>query len=534
MTPKKILSTIRGWFPKEPYLISTRVKMDTENKQPPTIIPSGYTVSATKVAGAIAVFWIILYGLLFSSILNFKSYPISMMQIAAWTIAGLALGTISCAIATENQLNRVSKDYRFSANGKEIILLIAPFVLVYGIGFFAGLSIPSAIMQTSFMQGLIVSLYVYGVSLVVLRPILFYTFERKENMRLIQSWWGTEIYLVPKPPQGQPSKRGELLNFFLIAGIVGCILAVLGYIAIGLVLLSNSTGLGEVLSGLSIPLWTLTFYPILAIVNVLAFAALYRWRKWGFYVLLSSSLAAFSVNLAVLGIRLEFVAGLFGIVILYLLLRPKWSLLQSGWPNIRKSLPLLLAILGIILLISSFTLTSHVEDRLRSVPQGASIASDRFDTNQPKPDTEIQANLTSQEKLHFEIIVVRTYPHQNVGSSVKFTISNQSLSSTGPTNVYFTNDKIGLPDDYYMFWSPPKNGTYYFTLNYNLSSGNVISYDITEGWNVNDPVQVVVYTPVLNQFMAPMLILAAAVLTVGAAKPIRRILKKNQPQFDKA
>ena len=245
------------------------------------------------------------------------------------------------------------------------------------------------------------------------------------------------MYLVPKAPQSQPNKRSELLKFFLVAGIVGCVLAALGYVAIGLVLLSNSTGgLSGVLSRLSIPLWTLTFYPILAIVNVCALVALYRWRKWGFYVLLASSLVAFGVNIAVLGFRLEFIAGLFGITILYILVRPKWRLLKPGWPNTRKYLSLLLAILGIILLIASLTPTSHFEDRLKLVPQGETVASNRFTIDHPLADTEIAANLTTNERLYFEIIIAKMLPKPYGNSSVTFTVSNQSLSSSSPKNVY--------------------------------------------------------------------------------------------------
>jgi len=344
----------------------------------------------------------------------------------------------------------------------------------------------------------------------------------------MQSWWGTEIYLIPKAPQSQSNIRGELLEFFLVAGIIGGVVAALGYVAFSLMLLSNNIGgLAGVLSRFPVPLWTLTFYPILAIVNVCALAALYRWRKWGFYVLLASNLAAFTVNIAVLGFRLEFIAGLFGIAIIAIFLRSKWSLFKSGLPNIRKYLSLLLVILGVILLLASFTLTSHVEDRLTLVPQGATIASGSFNTDQPRPDTEIPTNLTTQERLYFEIIVARSYPHQTVGSSVTFTISNQSLSSNETAHVYFTNDKIGLPDDYYMHWSAPENGSYYFTLNYNLSAGNFISYDISKAWSTYDPVQVVVYTPLLAQYMALGMIPAALLLAASTIALIRKTQKRT-------
>ena len=83
MTVKKTLSKIRGWFPQEPILKKTfqvqgaRVKVDSETKQPPRIIPPEYKVSATKVAVALAVFWIIFYGFISFTFINIERYPLS-------------------------------------------------------------------------------------------------------------------------------------------------------------------------------------------------------------------------------------------------------------------------------------------------------------------------------------------------------------------------------------------------------------------------------------------------------------------------
>ncbi len=67
-------------------MISTRLKVNHENKQPPPIIPSEYKVSAMKFAGAYAIFWIIFYGFWFSNILSLERYPVSEFQIVAWII----------------------------------------------------------------------------------------------------------------------------------------------------------------------------------------------------------------------------------------------------------------------------------------------------------------------------------------------------------------------------------------------------------------------------------------------------------------
>ena len=435
---------------------------------------------------------------------------------------------------TKNQLRRLSKEYKFVPNGKDLIIISVPIILYFIVGGFVIYSFQGPSGGLSTLGGLMISSFSWIISLQVTRYLLFAAFEKKERMRLMQSWWDMGIYLVPEAPESQLNKRGELLTFFLAAGIVGSVLAAASYATMDLMLLTNSTGLGDVLSGLSVPLWTLTVYPILAIMNVCALVALYRWRKWGFYVLLTSALALFTMNIVIVGFRPESIVGLIGIAVSYVLLRTKWSLLKSGWPNVHKHLSLLLAIAGIILVISSLALTSHVEDRLISVPKTETIAHNGFYTNQSIPDTEIQANLTTQERLHFGIIVARVYSHMSNGSSVTFTISNQSLTSGKPTNVYFTNDQIGLPNDYYMYWSAPENGTYYFTLNYNLTAGNYISYGISKATHVEESVQVAVFTPYFTQYLAPTMILASALLATSIAIQTRDVLHRNPRQFDNA
>lgn len=165
--------------------------MDYENKKPPQITPPQYKVSATKVAGALAIFWITLYGFLtFSISRNLETYPISALQLVAWIIAGLAVGAISCTMFTKNQLNRLLKDYKFSTNGEDMILFIVPTVIFFIFGFFV--SKPSA------LQGSLISFYAYGVSFQITRVILFSVLEKKENMRIVQSWFGSGFYLSPK------------------------------------------------------------------------------------------------------------------------------------------------------------------------------------------------------------------------------------------------------------------------------------------------------------------------------------------------
>ena len=199
MNTKKELRKIRGWFPKEPYMISPLTKVNYENNRQSMIIPPGYNVSATKAAGAFAIFWILLYLFQYFAFLNLEIYPISKLQVAVWIIAGLAVGTFSSILFTKNQLGRILKDYKFSTNEKDIVLFVVPSVLFFIFGFFVSLYF-YGIMHSPGLQGWLISIFAFGGSIFVIRYFLFFTFERKEHMRLMQSWWGMKIFLIPKAP----------------------------------------------------------------------------------------------------------------------------------------------------------------------------------------------------------------------------------------------------------------------------------------------------------------------------------------------
>jgi hypothetical protein len=128
----------------------------------------------------------------FSSISN--RHPVSAFQIVAWIIVGLAVGVISDAILAKNQFSRILRNYQFSNVGKDWGLYFVLVVLFVGFGGFVCWFLYSSLQ----LWGILV--YSFGVSSQLTRVLLFAAFERKENMRLMQSWWGTDIFLVPKPP----------------------------------------------------------------------------------------------------------------------------------------------------------------------------------------------------------------------------------------------------------------------------------------------------------------------------------------------
>jgi len=201
---KSLQSHIRGWFPQEPR-ITTILKANyrkTENNQPPLIIPSEYTLSTTKFTAGYAIFWIVFYGFMFFTSINLEKYDISGLEVGAWLIAGLAVGAISFGISTKNLLRRLLKDYRSSVSIKDMILLIAPILL--GItGLFVSYSIYGSNMRLLPLQGFLISVYAWGFSAVITRVTLLVTFEKRENMRIMQSWFRNGFVLIPKPPNSK-------------------------------------------------------------------------------------------------------------------------------------------------------------------------------------------------------------------------------------------------------------------------------------------------------------------------------------------
>ncbi len=112
-------------------------------------------------------------------------------------------------------------------------------------------------------------------------------------------------------------KRGILLTGWLI-----------------LMLLANSfSALSYFLGGsffatvLTIPLWSLYTFGLLALFNVGFTIFLFKWKKWAFFAFCGNAVIAFVINLSI-GAGFVSISGFLGILILYLILRPKWSLLE--------------------------------------------------------------------------------------------------------------------------------------------------------------------------------------------------------------
>jgi hypothetical protein len=125
--------------------------------------------------------------------------------------------------------------------------------------------------------------------------------------------------------QSQPKQFGALLTVWLILVILANVATALIYILLGYGLAIGNALVVEFFG--SIPLWATVVFSVFSVVNVCAAVALFKWRKWGFYAFCISAAVALTVNL-VLGLGVLAFGGLASLVILYLLLRSKWSLLH--------------------------------------------------------------------------------------------------------------------------------------------------------------------------------------------------------------
>lgn len=204
---RSLSSRIRGWFPQEPILKKPfqvkngRVKVDSEMKPQPIVIPPGHSVNATKTAGMQSVYFAVLgffFTYLFSFLVPDFSFPLTYM--VAWVIAGLTVGAISGGMYTQNQLKRLSKNNQIYPNIKDIILLCVPMLILFFIGVYSSWFLYGAYMQGSVLLVLIASVFSLGISAQTTMYALFSAYEKRENMRLMRNAVGWRIIAIPKAP----------------------------------------------------------------------------------------------------------------------------------------------------------------------------------------------------------------------------------------------------------------------------------------------------------------------------------------------
>ncbi len=115
----------------------------------------------------------------------------------------------------------------------------------------------------------------------------------------------------------------------------GCLTAYLIFIivtnsAIALAYTLGKTAIQEKLPDL--PEWAFWVLPAAGIFNLACAAALFRWKKWGFYGFVLSGLVAFGVNITLGQSPTQSFIGLLGVSILYGVLHIGSK--NKGWPQL--------------------------------------------------------------------------------------------------------------------------------------------------------------------------------------------------------
>lgn len=111
------------------------------------------------------------------------------------------------------------------------------------------------------------------------------------------------------------SKRSGCLTAFLILMLIVNPLTGLYYLFAGSTLKQSLP---------TLPGW---FIPVMAVLSILIFATaigIWKWKRWGVYGFVVTSMAIFAVNTIVIGV-FNSSFGLIGVVILLFLIRPVWQ-----------------------------------------------------------------------------------------------------------------------------------------------------------------------------------------------------------------
>ncbi len=125
---------------------------------------------------------------------------------------------------------------------------------------------------------------------------------------------------APAPPPAERSRGGCLTAFLIAVMIINPLVAIM-YLAAGSLI---QKGLPDA------PSWAMPVLGIFCIVNFASAIALWRWKRWGFYGFLVSSIVALVINIIIGVPAHQIIAGPVGVIILYALLRSVWDQLEPG------------------------------------------------------------------------------------------------------------------------------------------------------------------------------------------------------------
>ena len=122
---------------------------------------------------------------------------ISVLEAAVWVIVGVVSGVGVCWMLTGLQLGPLLREYHYGITGKDLLLNLLTVTCLIAFGILACWAIYGF---RAMLMPLLFLFYSLGVSFVVSRIFFFASFERKQDMRIVQSWLEPELFLIPKPP----------------------------------------------------------------------------------------------------------------------------------------------------------------------------------------------------------------------------------------------------------------------------------------------------------------------------------------------
>ncbi|GAB6188031.1 hypothetical protein [Thermopirellula anaerolimosa] len=118
--------------------------------------------------------------------------------------------------------------------------------------------------------------------------------------------------------ESQPRKRGGCLTAWLVFLILANLWVALQNLVAGAIARQAIPDL---------PAWVMPLTGLWALADCVFAIGIWKWKRWGLYGFIGSSLAAFVVNLMTTGFVLALL-GLVGVGILAFLLRPVWRHLE--------------------------------------------------------------------------------------------------------------------------------------------------------------------------------------------------------------
>jgi hypothetical protein len=191
--------------------------------------------------------------------------------------------------------------------------------------------------------------------------------------------------------------------------------------------------------------------------------------------------------------------------------------------SISKFVCTLFAVAGIVFLVFSLSLTSHVEAKLGVVNHSEALfRRGVFYLNESLPDSTVSANLTTRDTLSVIVMVGRIVGFPREYSSIDLTISQNSSAGATPVIVYKLDNITSAMPDPVLYWSVPQNGTYDITFHHNYNGTAAVEESVVKRWSASELVPTTIYTPLLGSFWDPVLAFSSILLFISIAIPIHR------------